>query len=164
MPTRPPRVPTVDIAVYNRPEKAGSTLEARKDRRVTLAPDPRTVIAKPTTRIQSEGANATINDPVQIRNTLHRDSAKSREAEVSFEVRDINIVIAGRTTKYKSVDTNALSENKSPAFAIGCSKCNETHGMIKFIASLDVYMRKNDPKQTAKIVVFELSRRGLEDD
>jgi len=138
IPTRPPRVPTVDIAAYNLPVNARSTVEARKDRRVMLAPDPRMVIVKPAMRNPRLGAKAMPNDPIDTRNTLHFDSKRSFAEADNPRFRDKSMLIVGRIAKNRIIDTIALSDNKSPALAIDWSKWNEIQGTMKVRESLEV--------------------------
>lgn len=115
MPTRPPSVATVDIAAYNRPEKAGLTLAARNDRRVMLALDPSIVIANPTTRTHTLGAKAIRNDPAESRNMLHLDNVMSLAVARNFHFRDRAVLTAGIIARYRNKDTTPLIENRSPA-------------------------------------------------
>lgn len=115
VPTRPPRVATVDIAAYNRPEKAGLTPAARNDRRVMLALDPSMVIANPATRAHTLGAKATRNDPAESRNTLHLDNVRSLVAVPNFHFRDRAVLTAGIIARYSNKDMTPLIENRSPA-------------------------------------------------
>ncbi|KAI1194640.1 hypothetical protein F5X97DRAFT_346526 [Nemania serpens] len=115
MPSRLPIVEVADITAKMRPEKDRSTFDARKARRLTVAPDPRVIIQKPATNVERLDDTATTSDPTQRSAALQAEISKSRGNDSTPMAEDTNELVNGSRTKKTKDDTIALKEKMSPA-------------------------------------------------
>ncbi|KAK5626752.1 hypothetical protein RRF57_002466 [Xylaria bambusicola] len=115
IPIKLPIVDVVEVAAKSRPDKDLSTLDARKARRLTVAPDPNVIIQKPTTRVERFDETAIEIAPAQRSSVLEDEIIKSRVNNLYFSPLEMNELAIGRSTKKRSEDMMALREKMSPA-------------------------------------------------
>lgn len=115
MPSRLPIVEVADITAKIRPENDRSTLDARKARRVMVAPDPRVIIQKPAIKIEILDDIAITSDPTQRSTALETEMNKSRGFVSAPAPATTNELTNGSKTKKTKDDTTALKEKTSPA-------------------------------------------------
>jgi len=122
IPIRPPIVPVVEIMVNKRPEKEASTFDARKERSVTVALEPKATTAVPAASVAMLGANEMRKEPVAESITPSEDRVRSLAGTSSFRLFVNQELPKGTRTKYKNNDTSARSDNNKPA-CVHIRKC-----------------------------------------
>ncbi len=115
IPTRLPMVDVVDVAAKRRPDKDLSTFEARNARRLTVTPDPKVIIQKPTTSVERLDETAIEIDPAQRSRALAAEISRSRVNGPTFMTLEMNELASGSSAKKTMDDTTALREKMSPA-------------------------------------------------
>ncbi|KAI1324912.1 hypothetical protein F5Y16DRAFT_401914 [Xylariaceae sp. FL0255] len=116
IPVRLPIAEAADAAVNKRSDLALSIINARHARRLTLAPQPRTITVNPPNKIPTFGAKAMKSDPVKLRPALQAERSRPRVIGWSLIVLLAAALAMGSNIRNTIDDTIALRVNMRPAF------------------------------------------------